>query len=626
MELVEGVPITEFCEKNGLSIEQRLRLFIQVSQAVQHAHQKGIIHRDLKPSNVMVTLQDGAPVPKVIDFGVAKAINQRLTEKTLFTQHATLIGTPAYMSPEQAQMSPAGEGDVDTRSDIYGLGVLLYELLTGTQPFPERRLRSLAYAEMQRIILHEEPERPSTRLARSQLGNLVALQVMSDGRILAGDWAEPSRRIVRLLSDGSLDALFAFPDAVFYVAAQPDGKILLSARDTDKQVRLRRLNADGSVDPGFIATSPDCWHQIAFRSDGKIYISSLLRRLNSNGSSDRMFSPPHWAEEVPFFLRTNGKVLVGPWTGNQDRFVHLNDDGGVEAGFELEVPQVLSTEVWRRLPDLVERWDGRLFMGMDELTDDPDSERIGTVVQWRPDGSRGPNLALTSGGPPPEACSKPAMRVGSTGADRLFVTGGFHTMDGFPRPGLARLTVNPPERDFRVLTPAEFHRSDGSARVQVVRTGATTNAASVSFRTRDNTARGGEDYVPQSGRLDFAPLEVTKEIVVPLLAGNELDAPQRFDLELSQPSAGYEVIAATPIVILPDLRIVLDSLRPAADGSITLSARGTLPGRVYRLIGSADLQHWDWIADAQASGSRVTFENVPQRPPSQFFRASQANY
>jgi len=163
MELVEGVPITEFCGRHQLTLEQRLRLFIPVCQAVQHAHQKGIIHRDLKLSNVLVAIQDGVPVPKVIDFGVAKALHQRLTEKTFFTQQTTLIGTPAYMSPEQAEMS--GQ-DVDTRSDIYGLGVLLYELLTRTQPFPEARLRRVAYAEMQRIILHEEPERPSTRLTR----------------------------------------------------------------------------------------------------------------------------------------------------------------------------------------------------------------------------------------------------------------------------------------------------------------------------------------------------------------------------------------------------------------------------------------------------------------------------
>ncbi len=131
MELVKGVPITEYCDKNQLADKERLKLFMTVCQAVQHAHQKGIIHRDLKPSNILVTLHDGKPVVKVIDFGVAKAINQQLTEKTLFTAYGQMIGTPQYMSPEQAEMSGL---DVDTRSDIYSLGVLLYELLTGTTP------------------------------------------------------------------------------------------------------------------------------------------------------------------------------------------------------------------------------------------------------------------------------------------------------------------------------------------------------------------------------------------------------------------------------------------------------------------------------------------------------------
>ena len=162
MELVQGVPITEFCDKAKLSVKDRLKLFMQVCQAIQSAHQKGIIHRDIKPSNVLITLHNGEPMPKVIDFGIAKATHQKLTEKTLFTNFATMIGTPAYMSPEQAFLSSM---DVDTRSDIYSLGVLLYALLTGTTPFPEKRLRSLAYGEMQRVIREEEPERPSTRLS-----------------------------------------------------------------------------------------------------------------------------------------------------------------------------------------------------------------------------------------------------------------------------------------------------------------------------------------------------------------------------------------------------------------------------------------------------------------------------
>jgi eukaryotic-like serine/threonine-protein kinase len=161
MELVHGVPITRYCDDNRLTPRQRVELFVPVCQAIQHAHQKGIIHRDIKPSNVLVTLYDGQPVPKVIDFGVAKATEQKLTERTLFTQYGTMIGTLEYMSPEQAEMSALG---VDTRSDIFSLGVLLYELLTGTTPLSHKRVREAAYAEVLRLIKEEEPPRPSTRL------------------------------------------------------------------------------------------------------------------------------------------------------------------------------------------------------------------------------------------------------------------------------------------------------------------------------------------------------------------------------------------------------------------------------------------------------------------------------
>jgi eukaryotic-like serine/threonine-protein kinase len=163
MELVNGIPITDFCDENSLSAFERLRLFISVCQAIQHAHQKGIIHRDLKPSNVMITMIDGEPAPKVIDFGVAKAIEQRLTERTLFTSYGQMIGTPAYMSPEQAELS--GQ-DVDTRSDIYSLGCLLYELLTGTPPIDQQTLRNAGMDEIRRLIRETDPPRPSTRIAR----------------------------------------------------------------------------------------------------------------------------------------------------------------------------------------------------------------------------------------------------------------------------------------------------------------------------------------------------------------------------------------------------------------------------------------------------------------------------
>ncbi|MFM2295783.1 MAG: hypothetical protein RLZZ350_2196, partial [Verrucomicrobiota bacterium] len=162
MELVHGIRITDYCDQNNLPTRERLNLYNQVCHAIQHAHQKGIIHRDIKPSNILVTLHDGVPVPKVIDFGIAKATEQRLTEKTLFTAFEQFMGTPAYMSPEQAEMSGLG---IDARSDIYALGVLLYELLTGKTPFDAKELLQAGLDEMRRTIREREPARPSTCLS-----------------------------------------------------------------------------------------------------------------------------------------------------------------------------------------------------------------------------------------------------------------------------------------------------------------------------------------------------------------------------------------------------------------------------------------------------------------------------
>lgn len=190
MELVQGVKITEYCEKNRLTLRERLEMFVQICHAIQHAHQKGVIHGDIKPSNILVAEQDGIHMPKVIDFGISKATEARLTDKALFTTYAQLIGTPAYMSPEQAQM---GGVDIDTRSDIYSLGVLLYELLAGRTPFDPKELIKLGLDEMRRILREQEPARPSNRL-----NNVAEAELFKTASTF---WMEPARLVSSIKGD-----------------------------------------------------------------------------------------------------------------------------------------------------------------------------------------------------------------------------------------------------------------------------------------------------------------------------------------------------------------------------------------------------------------------------------------
>ena len=400
-----------------------------------------------------------------------------------------------------------------------------------------------------------------------------------------------------------MDLLFTIPDYTGLAAAQADGKILVVSTNATRATILR-LNIDGSRDTGFKTSLPTEVRQIAAQADGKIPFSTgsgLLLRLNADGSPDKTFSPP--APIYYFLQRRGGKLVFTDQTGVRQ----LNADGTIDASFNLQ-----AHSAWGLPWGLFEQPDGSLVSARIS-----EKGGVGTVLLWNKDGTLNSNFASLTGGP--YACGFYVF-LASAGAGQAFV-GGVSKVDGFPRRGLVRLLTNPSERDFRVFTPAEFFRSSGLSRIRVGRTGSTANAASVSFTTRDNTARAGADYVPQSGMLSFAPLEVSKEVAVPLLARAGVEACLFFNLELSNPSAGYSTIASTPIAIMPDLQIATDLLRPREDGSIIITLRGAMPGRSYSLETSTDLKNWEWVTGTTATGSTTAFDGFRPKTPPQFFRA-----
>ena len=305
MELVRGIRITDYCDQNQLSTKERLELFIKVCQAIQHAHQKGIIHRDIKPSNILVTLHDGVPVPKVIDFGIAKATQQELTEQTIYTQYAQFIGTPAYMSPEQAEMSGL---DIDTRADIYSLGVLLYELLTGVTPFDAKELMASGIDAMRKTIREKEPQRPSTRLA-----TLGADQLTTTATILL-------REALRLTEKHDVDA-----DYRLYVMNLLGASLSGQKNYADAEPRLREScqglqQHQASLSPHLNAPRPD--HGIP-RTAG-----ATLRRLGQTRPGRRVETE-------------TGRVSAGQQSGGAENAAAMKPNGEELLWAEVPAPSEL---------------------------------------------------------------------------------------------------------------------------------------------------------------------------------------------------------------------------------------------------------------------------------------------
>ena len=431
-------------------------------------------------------------------------------------------------------------------------------------------------------------------------------QVQPDGRILVSGWnpyGNLAPWLVRLLPTGATESVFVISNFTGTAASQPDGRILVVTTNINQVPVLRRFNGDGTLDGGFSpSTLTGLACQFAFQNDGKLLVAgdfiqtaSRLLRFNPDGTVDNSFLAPASTVEGLLFLRRNGKIVVSDGTN----IIQLNTNGSFDHIMESGSPTL-------------ELADGRLVSieaGMGILGYGSVGERI----------ENGPYTALASMRGWPGSCTYSGLTLAPDVADRILLAGNIESTEGFSRGRLVRLFANPPERDFRVLTPAEFVRG-GVAHIQVVRTGPSTNAASVSFATTDDTAFANVDYVPQTGTLNFAPLEVSKEVVVPLLHRTGVMERTIFNLELSNPSAGYATIAATPILILPDLRLAPESLQ-VTNGMMLLRLDGTVPGRTYSLESSTNLINWSSLTASAANGPTTTFQFPRPSGSVRFFRA-----
>jgi len=482
------------------------------------------------------------------------------------------------------------------------------------------------------------------------------LRALSDGRIFAvveGPGESPAR-LVRLLPSGVLETMFTRPWFTRLIAIQPDGGILASDQNSsirrfnpdgsdgsspaypisnfDRVVtelpdgrvlifrygpqRLSRLSADGALDPSFAAIvfgKDTGFGQVAVQPDGKVVVNATssfgFKRFHPDGLPDDGFAPQHLCI-LDFLLTREGKFVVT----DGKSLIRLNEDGTHDLTYRLPAPgfsaDISLGSTKKQLPD------GSLLIAPSSPLDFHN-----TLARWNADGSF--DRIMTSDISAGFICGRGFLNLIVDRGQTILASRSIDRVDGISSPGLWRLLPKPPDRDFRVIRSTETSRTDRGARLQVVRTGSTTFAASVSFRTIDDTAIAGLDYVPQRGTLEFAPLEVTKELVVPLLHRNESSEPVYFNLELAGPSEGYSVIPVTPVVILPQLRIGIESVG-AGDGSVELRLDGTLPGALYYIWTSDDFGERNIPAQVTALSpiTRVTVK-MPRRQARYFWATRQ---
>jgi len=420
---------------------------------------------------------------------------------------------------------------------------------------------------------------------------LFAVQVLEDARILV--CANGPKQLVRLAPNGAMENEFSLPNFTGIALGLPGGKILAALTTNDTHQSLQRFHADGSPDASFVTVPySGLATKLAVRPDGRILVGlqvggkgrdPTIVQFRTDGSPDAVFNSPlrgGWINSI--LVRVSGKVLVtGQFhVGDSDprNVVQLNDDGSIDIGFQMDMDPL----GWQALLEIP---DGGLVVARKNVQGE------GTVTRHASNGN--PDRLIASFRGQDGYCDTSGLTIALATDGQILLGGNVTSVGGVRCNGLARLRRDPPKREF-LVTSAKFCALHGPARLRVERTGVTTNSASVSFTTRDDTARAGVDYVTTAGTLEFAPLEVSKEIMVPLLARTGVTERLWFRLELGNPTAGFSVTAPALIGILPELQITMDLLRPGPRGAVNLTLQNAVPGLYYTLEMSPDPARVDW--------------------------------